>query len=53
VAATESTHASRSREARALSRPDFGRRALNRGIVYGTLTGAVLVTYAVSVVLLR
>jgi signal transduction histidine kinase len=28
-------------------------RVLNRSIVYGTLTGAVLVTYAASVVLLR
>jgi len=53
VAATESTHVTRSRAAGSLSRPDFGTRALNRGIVYGTLTGAVLVTYAVSVVLLR
>ena len=54
MAATEPTHATRLREARGLLRPDFGRRAaLNRGIVYGTLTGAVLVTYAVSVVFLR
>ena len=53
MAATEPTHATRWRDSRGLLRPDFGRRALSRAIVYATLTGAVIVTYAVSVVLLR
>jgi signal transduction histidine kinase len=52
MATTEPTHASSAPRVGGLPRHGLS-RAVNRSIVYATLTGAVLVTYAASVVLLR